>query len=86
LLRVNTFCLLNNKEFYIFRIPSNFVRSVNPREKNLAACVTAMEKARHACKSSVVKSTKQRLLGKLKLRENGNIKMDVKLIWRNSMN
>jgi hypothetical protein len=86
LLRVNTFCLLNNKEFYRFRIPSNFVRSVNPREKNMAVCVTAMEKARHVCKSSVVKPIKQRLLGKLQLRQNDNIKIDVKQIGRNSMN
>jgi len=81
-----TLCLLYNKEFYSFRIPSYFVRSVNPREKNLAECVTAMEKARYLCKSSVVKPTKQRLLGKLKLRQNGNIKTDVKQMGRKSMN
>lgn len=52
----------------------------------MAVCVTAMEKARHICKSSVVKPIKQRLLGKLQLRQNDNIKIDVKQIGRNSMN
>jgi hypothetical protein len=66
-------------------MPSNIVRSVNPREKNWAACVTAMGKARHICKSSVGKPTKRKLLGKLKLRQNYNIKIDVKQIGRNSM-
>jgi hypothetical protein len=35
-----------------------------------------MGKARHVCGSSAGKPTKQKLLGKLKLRQNDNIKTD----------
>ena len=67
-------------------MPSNTVKSVNPRGKIWAACVTSTGKARRVCKSSAGKHKKQWLLGKLKLRQNDYIKIDVKQIGRNSMN
>jgi hypothetical protein len=57
------------RNFTVFGFHPNIVMSVKLREKNWAACVTAMGKARYVCKSLVGKVTKQWLLGETRQTE-----------------